>query len=461
MEEQQDISFENLKLTRQYLNAIEEQGFGKPTPIQAKAIPIIRGGQHLIGIAQTGTGKTAAYLLPTLQKLKYAQGEDLRALILVPTKELVLQVLEHIQMLAKYTDLRAVALYGGIGRKKQAADINAGVDIVVATPMRLLELYEKENLSVRKLEILILDEADRMLDMGFRPQINLILDITPRKKQNMMFSATFSPEVEELSWNFMDFPVKIEITPEATPVETVEQRIYHVPNIQTKLNLLVHLLENLEEFQRVIIFVKTKKSADQIYKRLEKAQVEGEKRLIHSNKGQNTRIKAFNDFKEGEVRLLISTDVMARGIDVSEVSHVVNFDMPKVYEDYVHRIGRTGRAYKEGTAITFVTKSDIYHLDKIQKKIRMTIPVFNIPEEVNLAETPFEENQDMEREIDRQKRKEDPNYKGAFHEKESHKVKQKRKQGTRTPKFKGKAKSYNKKTVKSKRKTSKHNRKKK
>jgi ATP-dependent RNA helicase RhlE len=461
MEEQQDISFEDLKLTRQFLNAIEEQGFTIPTPIQAKAIPILKGGQHLIGIAQTGTGKTAAYLLPTLQKLKYAQGEDLRALILVPTKELVVQVLEHIHMLGKYTDLRAVGLYGGVGRKKQAAEIHAGVDIVVATPMRLLELYEKENLEIKRLEVLILDEADRMLDMGFRPQINLILDIAPRKKQNMMFSATFSPEVEELSWDFMDFPVKIEITPEATPVETVEQQVYHVPNMQTKLNLLVELLKDEEQLQRVIIFVKTKKAADQIFRRLEQAKVSGEKRLIHSNKGQNTRINAFNDFKEGEVRLLISTDVMARGIDVSEVSHVVNFDVPVVYEDYVHRIGRTGRAYKEGTAITFVTKADIYHLNKIQKKIRMTIPVMNIPDQVEITETPFEENQDMEREIDRQKRKEDPNYKGAFHKKENYKAKQKRKQGNRTPKFSGKAKSFMKKSQKSKSKTSKHNRKKK
>ena len=456
------ISFEDLKLPRQYLNALADLEFHVPTPIQIKAIPVIRSGQHIIGIAQTGTGKTAAYLLPIMQLLSYAQGTAVRCVILVPTKELVLQVLEHIMMLSKYTDLRAVGLYGGVGRKRQAADIEAGVDIVVSTPMRLLELYTEEGMDLKRVQILVLDEADRMLDMGFQSQINTILDVLPRKKQNMMFSATFSPEVEELSWNFMDFPIKLEITPEATPVETVEQRLYHVPNIQSKLNLLVELLKDIDEMHRVMIFVKSKSSANQIFEFLEASRVAGEKRLIHSNKGQNTRINSFNDFKEGAVRLLICTDVMARGIDVSEVSHVVNFDVPKVYEDYVHRIGRTGRAWNSGIAITFVTKSDVYHINQIEKKIRMAIPVHQIPEWVEITETPFEENQNMEKEIDVQKKKENPNYQGAFHEKKNYKTKQKVKQGKKVPKFTGKSKSMNLKTnTSSKPKTSKHHRKKK
>ncbi len=452
------ISFLDLKLTRQYLNALEDLDFTRPTPIQIKAIPIIRSGQHIIGIAQTGTGKTAAYLLPVLQNLKYAQEDLPRCVILVPTKELVLQVLEHVTMLGKYTDLRSVGLYGGVGRKKQAEAARAGVDLVVATPMRLLELYQEEGLDLKKVQVLILDEADRMLDMGFRPQINAILDVLPRKKQNMMFSATFSPEVEELSWDFMDFPLKIEITPEATPVETVEQESYHVPNFQTKLNLLEYLMRD-ELLNRVMVFVKSKGSANRIFEYLQQSKMKGEIRLIHSNKGQNARINSFNDFREGNVRMLISTDVMARGIDVSEVSHVINFDVPTIYEDYVHRIGRTGRAWNQGTAITFVTKADIYHVGKIENKIRMSIPVLQLPEAIEITETPFLENQEMEKEIDNQKKKEDPNFQGAFHDKKDYKLKQKQKQGKKVPKFAGKSKSFTQKSFKSNKKTSKHKRK--
>jgi ATP-dependent RNA helicase RhlE len=420
-------TFEDLKLTRQFLNAIDDLGYAVPTAIQQKAIPIIRSGQHVIGIAQTGTGKTAAYLLPIMQNLKYAQAELPRCVILVPTKELVLQVLEQVNLLGKYTNLRSVGLYGGVGRKKQANQAVSGVDIVVSTPMRLLEIYQEEGLDLKKVQVLVLDEADRMLDMGFRPQINAILDVLPRKKQNMMFSATFSSIIEELSWNFMDFPVKIEITPEATPVETVDQKSYHVPNFQTKLNLLELLLKD-SSMSRVMIFVKSKSSANKIFEYL-KQRIKGEIRLIHSNKAQNARINSFNDFKEGNVRLLISTDVMARGIDVTGVSH-----------------------------ITFVTKADLYHIAKIEKKIRMSIPVYPLAADLEITETPFEENQFMEREIDEQKKKEDPTYQGAFHEKKDYKLKQKQKKAKKIPKFSGKSKSVVQKTVKSGTKTSKHNR---
>jgi ATP-dependent RNA helicase RhlE len=451
-----NITFEDLKLTRQFLNAIQDLGYTIPTTIQLKAIPLIRSGQHIIGIAQTGTGKTAAYLLPIMQLLKYAQGDLPRCVILVPTKELVLQVLEQVVLLGKYTDLRSVGLYGGVGRKKQASDAISGVDIVVSTPMRLLEIYQKEGLDLKKVQILVMDEADRMLDMGFRPQINAILDVLPRKKQNMMFSATFSSIIEELSWDFMDFPIKIEITPEATPVETVEQRAYLVPNFQTKLNLIEYLLKDIS-LNRVMIFVKSKGSANRIFEYL-KHRIKGEIRLIHSNKSQNARINSFNDFREGNVRLLISTDVMSRGIDVSAVSHVINFDVPTVYEDYVHRIGRTGRALNEGIAVTFVSKADEYHLSKIEKKIRMPVPIFHLPDNLEITETPFEENQSMEKEIDEQKKKEDPNFQGAFHEKKDYKLKQKQKKAKKVPKFTGKSKSVVQKTVKTGLKTSKYNR---
>jgi len=433
------IQFEDLKITRQYLNALEDLGFEQATPIQIKAIPAIRSGQHVIGIAQTGTGKTAAYVLPILQRLSYPQGKAARCIIIVPTKELVVQVTQQVSELAKYTSLRFEGIYGGVGRKAQAKAINDGIDIIISTPRRLLELYEKENIKLNKVEVMVLDEADRMMDMGFMGQINTILEVVPTKKQNLLFSATFSPKVEELSWNFMDFPIKIEITPEATPVETVEQWRYDVPNFQTKLNLLAELLKDEEAFSRIIIFVKTKQSANQIYQHLKPRYGEENLRLIHSNKGQNTRINAFEDFKQGKIRMLVATDVMARGIDIKDVSHVINFDVPIVYEDYVHRIGRTGRAFRTGAALTFVTKADVYHVHKIEKKIRMGIPIANMPETVEETETPFYEKQNMEREIDKQKMKEDPDYKGAFHEKKSYKAKIKNKQSKRPKKYTGKS----------------------
>lgn len=441
------MTFEDLGLTRQFLNALEDLGFERPTPIQEQAIPIVRGGQHVIGIAQTGTGKTAAYILPILQKLKYAQEDPPRALILVPTKELVLQVVEQVQELAKYTDLRIKGIYGGVGKQRQIAELQDGLDVLVATPRRFLELYELSGLVVNRLKTLVLDEADRMLDMGFLSQIRLVLDVLPRKKQNLLFSATFSDRIEKLSGEFMDFPVRIEVAPEATPVDTVTQLLYQVPNRQSKINLLLHLLEDEEDFDRVIVFVRTRKGASAIYDQL-KNKVSGKLRVIHANKGQNTRIKAFNDFKSGDIRLLITTDVMARGIDIEEVSHVVNFNVPVRPEDYVHRIGRTGRAEKEGTAITFANAAEQYHLTKIKRKIRMTIPEENIPEEVEIPETPLEERQAIAKAIDDQKRKADPNFKGAFHEKKSYKVKQRNKRGPRS--FQGKGGSTYKKGGKKK-----------
>ncbi len=450
-------TFADLKITRQFLNAIEDLEFGPPTPIQIKAIPAIRSGQHVVGIAQTGTGKTAAYMLPILQKIKYAQGTAARCLIIVPTKELVVQVTEQISNLAKYTDIRFEGIYGGVGRKKQAIAVNNGVDIIISTPRRLLELYELDHIVLKKVQMLVLDEADRMMDMGFMGQINTLLEVIPTKKQNLLFSATFSPRVEELSWNFMDFPIKIEITPEATPVDTVEQLRYDVPNFETKLNLLALLLTDEEVFHRLIVFTKTKKSANRIFAYLHRYDKENV-RLIHSNKGQNTRINSFNDFKEGKIRILVATDVMARGIDIKEVSHVINFDVPTVYEDYVHRIGRTGRAYRTGSAITLVTQADKYHVHKIEEKIRMQIPIHQLPESVEIAETPFEESQDMAREIDAQKHKENPDYKGAFHEKKNYKTKIKQKKAKRSKKYTGKSNTTFIKSAKKKRTTSKRNR---
>lgn len=410
------INWTDLKLNPQLLRAIEESGFDQPTEIQKKGIPLVLGGQNVIGIAQTGTGKTAAYLLPLLMKVKYAQGTDARALILVPTKELVIQVMEHAQRLIKYTDLRIAAIYGGVGPKAQIDALKNGVDIIIGTPGRFLELYQRNEIPVKMIKTLVLDEADRMMEMGFMSQLKKILEVIPSKRQNLLFSATFSDRVEKLSQDFLEFPVKLEVSAQSTPAAKVEQEVYHIPNRMTKLNFIEYLLEDRETFNRVIIFTRTKEVANNLYHYLDRKGF-GPVRVIHSNKGQNTRINAMSEFKEGNLRILVSTDVSARGIDVVKVSHVINFDVPILYEDYVHRIGRTGRAFQEGKAITLVTESEEYHIKNIEKLIREKIPVREMPAEVVIEKNLKGESQEMAKAIDLQKRREDPDFKGAFHEK--------------------------------------------
>jgi ATP-dependent RNA helicase RhlE len=408
-------SFEDFNLNKQLVNAVKDAGFDQPTEIQQKSIPLILGGQEVIGIAQTGTGKTAAYLLPILMKIKYAQIPEPRALILVPTKELTLQVADQASTLAKYTDLRILPLYGGVGTKIQVDALEKGVDILIATPGRFMELYLRKELITKQIKYLVLDEADRMMDMGFMPQLKKIFEVIPQKRQNLLFSATFPARVERLSTDFLEFPIKIEVTPQATTAKRVSQELYLIPNLKTKINFVEHLLQDRETYNRVLIFTRTKEVADNVFKYLERKDL-GPVKVIHSNKGQNTRINAVNDFKEGKLRILVSTDVTARGIDVVKVSHVINFDVPILYEDYVHRIGRTGRAFQEGTAMTFATEAELYHVRKIEDLIREKIPVKTLPAQIEIAETPFIEAQDMAREIDWQKKKEDPTFQGAFHE---------------------------------------------
>lgn len=408
-------TFEKFKLNRQLLNAVAEMGLVHATPVQEQTIPRIGAGHDVLGIAPTGTGKTLAYLLPLLMKLKYASEDMPRALILAPTKELVKQIAEVAQRATYYTDLRTVMLYGGVGPSQQISDIEQGVDLLVATPGRFLELYQKGAVVTKALKTLVLDEADKMMDMGFMPQIRKILEIIPVKRQNLLFSATFPEKVERLSEEFLEFPEKVEVAPSATPAETIKQVLYHTPNRATKINLLTYLLEQ-EKLERVIVFVKSRKIADQVANYVARKNL-GEMRVIHANKGQNTRINSMDAFKEGNVRILITTDVSSRGIDVSDVSHVINFDVPVIYEDYVHRIGRTGRATKTGESITFATEADAYHVKNIEKLIRSTIQVKKIPGVVDIPATGFEEKQEMAREIDYQKRRDDPDYKGAFHEK--------------------------------------------
>lgn len=410
-------SFDQFKLNKQLLEAIKDAGYSKPTPIQEQAIPLALAGHDVLGIAQTGTGKTAAYVLPLLMKVKYAQGMHPRALILAPTRELVMQIEEAVQTFGKYTDIRYVCLYGGLGPKTQIEKIQEGVDIIISTPGRFLDLYTKGNIFTKELKTMILDEADKMLDMGFMGQIRAILEVIPVKRQNLLFSATFGGKVERLSHEFLEFPERVEVSPEAMTADTVHQVKYMVPNIKTKINLLTHLLED-STLERVIIFTKSRKNAESVFSYLDRKDM-GTIRVIHANKGQNTRINSIEDFKSGEIRILVATDVAARGLDISMVSHVINFDVPLIYEDYVHRIGRTGRAENDGFAITFVNPAEEFHFQKIEEIIRMEVPVIQIPAEVKIPETPFEEKQAYAREIDGQKKKENPDYKGAFHEKKN------------------------------------------
>ena len=408
-------SFTEFKLNKQVLSAIKEAGFDRPTAIQQQAIPRILAGQDVLGIAQTGTGKTAAYVIPLLMKIKYAQGEDPRALIVVPTRELVLQVADHLELLGKYTGLRTVRLYGGVGPKTQREELAKGSDIVVATPGRLMELYLDGDLNLKKIVFFLMDEADRLLDMGFKPQIDRILEVVPRKRQNLLFSATWSNKVKRIADNFLEFPTEIRIDPEKRTVETVSQLVYFTPNIRTKTLLLEELL--FGDQLKTIIFCKTKETATNVAKFLERKYGQEQVRLIHGNKAQASRLNSIKSFREEEVRFLVTTDVVARGIDIPEVELVVNFDVPLVYEDYVHRIGRTGRLYRTGASVTFCAPHDVYHLEKIQKLISEAIPVAEIPSGVFIAETPFEEKQFQLREIDAQRRREDPEYRGAFHDK--------------------------------------------
>jgi ATP-dependent RNA helicase RhlE len=354
--------------------------------------------------------------LPLLMKIKFAQGKNPRALIVAPTRELAMQINEHLTKLARYLDVRHTAIYGGLGPKTQIAQIEAGMDILVCTPGRLMDLYLNGTLILKEIKILVIDEADKMMDMGFMPQIRALLEVIPRKRQNLLFSATMPERVLKLSEEFLEFPVRVEVSPQATPVETVTQVSYKVPNFKTKLNFLLYLLSHNPDFDRVILFVKTRTDAENISKFMER-RINGKVRVIHANKGQNSRINAMDAFKEGGVRLLVATDVAARGLDISLVSHVINFDVPVIYEDYVHRIGRTGRAKQVGKAITFVHQADEYHLAKIEKIIRMSVPREPLPGDLIVEPTPKEEEQDQLRTIDDQRKKEDPTFKGAFHEK--------------------------------------------
>jgi ATP-dependent RNA helicase RhlE len=336
---------------------VHDAGYTEPTPIQLAAIPHILAGEDVIGIAQTGTGKTAAFVLPILTKLSAMQNgqrRGTRVLIVAPTRELVVQIEENVRIYAKHLPVRMATVFGGVSERPQIAALRSGVELVVATPGRMIDLLQQRAANFSGVQFVVLDEADRMLDMGFLPQIREIVKALPQNRQTLMFSASFSREIERLTHEFQRSPKVVEIGRRANPADTVTQFAYEVP-LHLKQALLLHLLRD-EEFDTVLVFTRTKHGADRIAKRLEQSGIKTG--TIHSNRSQNQRLRALKDFKSGVVRVLVATDIAARGIDVDGISHVVNYDFPMHPEDYVHRIGRTGRAQAIGDAISFITQQD-------------------------------------------------------------------------------------------------------
>ncbi len=387
-------TFNNFNLSRQLQNAISDLGFTKPTPIQEKAFSVILSGKDVVGIAQTGTGKTLAYMLPILHEYKFSKQISPRILILVPTRELVLQLVEMIEEFTKYITIRVLGVYGGTNINTQKKAVAQGVDILVATPGRLYDLAVSRTLRLNDIKKLVIDEVDVMLDLGFRPQLTNIFELLKERRQNIMFSATMTEEIDLLIDDYFVSPVKISIALSGTPLNNIEQSCYAVHNFYTKVNLLKHLLKDKNEFSKVLVFIANKKNADRLFEALEE-DFGTETAIIHSNKSQNYRIKSVEQFDEGKNRILLATDVIARGLDIDKITHVINFDAPAFPENYMHRIGRTGRAKEHGKAILFYTEQEVKAKKAIEALMSYNIPKIDFPEEVNISkETIPEERPD-------------------------------------------------------------------
>lgn len=407
--------FENFNLNKPLHNAIEELGFDTPTPIQVESFPVILSGKDVVGIAQTGTGKTLAYMLPILQELKFSKQVNPRVLILVPTRELVLQVVERIETFTKYMNIKVLGVYGGVNINTQKQQIVEGTDILVATPGRLYDLAVSRVLQLKSVQKLVIDEVDVMLDLGFRFQLTNIFELLPERRQNIMYSATMTDEIEALIDDFFMVPAKISIAVSGTPLENISQQCYHAQNFHTKTNLLKHLLKDKNEFNKVLIFVSDKKNADRVFEALED-QFGSETCIIHSNKTQNYRIRSIQQFNKGENRIIVATDVMARGLDLDKISHVINFDTPHFPENYMHRIGRTGRAEQDGTSILFYTDKEQVYKDAIEKLMAYEIPKIEFPSEVEISTQLIPEERPVIIETQNRTSKTDTTARG-FHEK--------------------------------------------
>jgi ATP-dependent RNA helicase RhlE len=372
-------TFEDFKIKKQLLNALSDLDLEKPTPIQVEAYSSILGGRDFVGIAQTGTGKTFAYLLPILQDLSYSEQPNPRILILVPTRELVIQIIKEIEKLIPYLSIRILGVFGGTNINTQKQAIAEGIDILVATPRRLYDLALTHVLRLNSIKKLVIDEVDIMLDFGYQTQLNHIFDYLPLKRQNILFSATMTTYVDELIDGFLVNPVKKTISISGTPLENISQESYAVPNFYTKTNLLNHLLKDSEAFNKVLIFVSTKVTADHLQEELNFG---SEISVIHSSKEQNHRTKSIEKFVEGSSRILIATDVISRGIDIEKIDTVISFDTPFYPENYIHRIGRTGRAEAKGRAILFFTENEKELKFAIERLMNYSIPLSEFPAEV-------------------------------------------------------------------------------
>lgn len=386
------MTFADLNLNAPLLKALDEMGLTTPTTIQEKAFSVIMSGQDVCGIAQTGTGKTLAYLLPCLRQLQFAKDRYPQMLVLVPTRELVTQVVEIARKLGAHRSLVVAGAYGGVNMKPQAEAIMNGVDILIATPGRLYDLVLNGVLKTRSIKKLVIDEVDEMLNLGFRPQLRNIMDVLPERRQNLMFSATLTPEVEELLEVYFNGPVKIEAAPPGSPLDNIDQSAYEVPNFYTKINLLDLLLQEEENMSRVLVFTATKRLADQVFEAMSPRYPE-QVGVIHSNKDQNHRFNTVRAFKEGEYRFIIATDIVARGIDIAGVSHVINFDLPEVPENYIHRIGRTGRADRQGMAISFITEKEAAFREAIETLMQYEIPDRPLPPHLEISTELTEDEQ--------------------------------------------------------------------
>jgi len=378
------MNFRDLNLKKPLWNALDDLGYETPTTIQAASFNVMMSGKDTIGIAQTGTGKTVAYLLPCLCMWKFSKDPHPQILIIVPTRELVAQVVSEVEKLTTYMNVAVGGVYGGTNMNTQAAMVLQGLDILVGTPGRILDLAAVGSLQLKHASKVVIDEVDETLSLGFRSQLLRIFEFLPAKRQNMVFSATLSEEVSEFLEANFTVPVRVEAARSGSPLTQIDQIGYHVPNFLSKVQLLNHLLKNTSDSSKVLVFVSSRTLADLLFEQVESTLHENVG-IIHSNKTQNFRFNSVQNFQTGVYRVLIATDLIARGIDVTDVSHVINFDIPEIPENYIHRIGRTGRADKNGVAITFVSEKDANALKSIEELMRQDLPFTTIPLEVELT----------------------------------------------------------------------------
>ncbi|MCD0466387.1 DEAD/DEAH box helicase [Flavobacterium cupreum] len=409
-------TFEKFNLPKSLQKAIDELGFVTPTPIQEKSFAVIMSGRDMMGIAQTGTGKTFAYLLPLLKLYKFTPTNTPKIVVLVPTRELVVQVVEEIEKLTKYMSVKTLGIFGGVNINTQKKAVYEGVDILVGTPGRTMDLALDAVIRFDETQKLVIDEFDEMLNLGFRTQLTALLAMMKTKRQNILFSATMTDEVDAVLNDFFDFPEEVTLAASGTPLENITQITYNVPNFNTKVNLLKHLLETNESMERVLVFVNNKKISDMLHTRIEE-DFEGQFGVIHSNKSQNYRLSTMAEFQEGNLRGLITTDIMARGLDISNISHVINFELPEFPELYMHRIGRTGRADATGTAISFITPREEEFKVEVEVLMNQELSIADFPEEVEISSKLIEPEKDKQP-IKFLMKKQKLNGDGAFHEKD-------------------------------------------